>query len=241
MLQNCFLEIWKKIIKETASSIKKPSNLVIVSKFTIWFFPSQGLRGLMLAVMLSALMSSLTSVFNSAATLFTMDFYKLVRKNAAEAELMVVGRIFVAVLIGVSVLWVPIVQESNSGVLMDYLQSVQSAMGAPIAAVFICGVASRKTTEPGAACGLLVGIVIGAIHFILNSVVFRTPPCGEKVIKSCSFYKIWVNYFSNIKVGERGFIEKSKKNNSPEFLALTKVLSSVAHHKADLFARCHPP
>ena len=57
----------------------------------------------MLAVMLSALMSSLTSVFNSASTVFTMDFYKLIRKNAPEAELMIVGRIFVAVLIGESI------------------------------------------------------------------------------------------------------------------------------------------
>ena len=135
----------------------------------------------MLAVMLSALMSSLTSVFNSASTVFTMDFYKLVRKNAPEAELMIVGRVFVAILIGVSVLWVPIVMESNSGVLMDYLQSVQSAMGAPIAAVFICAVASRRTTEPGASAGLLVGMIIGVAHFVLTNAIWKAPACGEPV------------------------------------------------------------
>ena len=85
-------------------------------------------------------------------------------------------------------LWVPIVMESNSGVLMDYLQSVQSAMGAPIAAVFISAVASRRTTEPGAAAGLLVGIVIGATHFTVTNVVYTTPACGQPVSIFLPYY-----------------------------------------------------
>ena len=58
-----------------------------------------GLRGLMLAVMLAALMSSLTSVFNSSSTIFTMDIYKFIRPKAAEKELLFAGRAFVFVLV----------------------------------------------------------------------------------------------------------------------------------------------
>lgn len=56
------------------------------------FLLTAGLRGLMLAVILAALMSSLTSVFNSSSTLFTLDLYQRVRPNAPEMELMIVGR-----------------------------------------------------------------------------------------------------------------------------------------------------
>lgn len=56
------------------------------------FFLTAGLRGLMLAVILAALMSSLTSVFNSSSTLFTLDLYQRARPHASEMELMIVGR-----------------------------------------------------------------------------------------------------------------------------------------------------
>lgn len=51
-----------------------------------------GLRGLMIAVMMAALMSSLTSIFNSSSTLFTMDIWKKHRPRASERELLLVGR-----------------------------------------------------------------------------------------------------------------------------------------------------
>lgn len=59
-----------------------------------------GLKGLLLAVMLAALMSSLTATFNSGSTLFTMDIWKRVRKQASPTELILVGRLFMLVLIG---------------------------------------------------------------------------------------------------------------------------------------------
>lgn len=72
-----------------------------------------GARGLMLAVMMAALMSSLTSIFNSSSTIFTMDIYKRIRTKAKDWELMVVGRVFVLVLVGISILWLPIIQASK--------------------------------------------------------------------------------------------------------------------------------
>ena len=52
----------------------------------------EGMRGIMISVMLAALMSDLTSIFNSASTLFTMDIYRKLRSNAKTKELLLVGR-----------------------------------------------------------------------------------------------------------------------------------------------------
>lgn len=54
--------------------------------------PHAGLRGLMIAVMMAALVSSLTSIFNSSSTLFTMDIWRQLRPGAGERELLLVGR-----------------------------------------------------------------------------------------------------------------------------------------------------
>ncbi|XP_074868376.1 sodium/glucose cotransporter 1 isoform X2 [Carettochelys insculpta] len=120
-----------------------------------------GLRGLMLSVMLASLMSSLTSIFNSASTLFTMDIYTKIRTQASERELMVAGRLFMLILIGVSIAWVPVVQSSQSGQLFDYIQSITSYLGPPIAAVFLLGIFVKRVNEQGAFWGLVIGLVIG--------------------------------------------------------------------------------
>lgn len=72
-----------------------------------------GARGLMLAVMMAALMSSLTSIFNSSSAIFTMDIWKRIRPKSKDWELMVVGRVFVVVLVVISILWIPIIQASQ--------------------------------------------------------------------------------------------------------------------------------
>ena len=81
-----------------------------------------GARGLMLAVMMAALMSSLTSIFNSSSTIFTMDIWTRVRNKPSETELLVVGRTFVIVLVAVSIAWIPIIQNFNSSQLFVYIQ-----------------------------------------------------------------------------------------------------------------------
>uniref|UniRef100_A0A3B3QKK3 Sodium/glucose cotransporter 1 n=1 Tax=Paramormyrops kingsleyae TaxID=1676925 RepID=A0A3B3QKK3_9TELE len=125
-----------------------------------------GLRGLMLSVMLASLMSSLTSIFNSASTLFTMDIYTKIRPSASEKELMIAGRVFILGLIAVSIAWIPIVQTGQSGQLFDYIQSITSYLGPPIAAVFLLGIFCKRVNEPGAFYGLLVGLVIGLARMI---------------------------------------------------------------------------
>uniref|UniRef100_A0A2I2YBZ0 Sodium/mannose cotransporter SLC5A10 n=1 Tax=Gorilla gorilla gorilla TaxID=9595 RepID=A0A2I2YBZ0_GORGO len=137
-----------------------------------------GLRGLMIAVMLAALMSSLTSIFNSSSTLFTMDIWRRLRPRSGERELLLVGRLVIVALIGVSVAWIPVLQDSNSGQLFIYMQSVTSSLAPPVTAVFVLGVFWQRANEQGAFWGLIAGLVVGATRLVLEF-LNPAPPCGE--------------------------------------------------------------
>ncbi|KAG7499438.1 sodium/glucose cotransporter 1 [Solea senegalensis] len=137
-----------------------------------------GLRGLMLSVMLASLMSSLTSIFNSASTLFTMDIYTKIRKSASEKELMIAGRVFILVLIGVSIAWIPVVQNAQSGQLFDYIQSITSYLTPPIAAVFMLAIFCKRVNEAGAFYGLTIGLLIGLSRMI-TEFIYGTGSCVE--------------------------------------------------------------
>ncbi|XP_030068975.1 sodium/mannose cotransporter SLC5A10 [Microcaecilia unicolor] len=145
-------------------------------KLVIMLMPS-GLRGLMIAVMMAALMSSLTSIFNSSSTLFTMDIWRKIRKSATERELLLVGRIVTVVLVVISVVWIPILQNANSGQLYVYIQSVTSYLAPPVTAVFTLAVFWKRANEQGAFWGLMVGLVVGLSRMILEF-VYPIPRCG---------------------------------------------------------------
>ncbi|XP_037672880.1 solute carrier family 5 member 4-like [Choloepus didactylus] len=125
-----------------------------------------GLRGLMLSVMLASLMSSLTSIFNSASTLFTIDLYTKIRKRASETELLIAGRLFIILLIVISILWVPFVQLSQNGQLFHYIESISSYLGPPIAAVFLLAIFYKRVNEQGAFWGLITGLIVGLVRMI---------------------------------------------------------------------------
>jgi SSS family solute:Na+ symporter len=119
-----------------------------------------GLRGLVVAGLLAALMSSLSSVFNSTSTLVTIDVYRKIRTIASERELVLVGQATTAVLVGLGLLWIPLMRLI-SGQLYQYLQSVQAYISPPIAAVFLIGVLWRRVNATGAMAALLAGFVLG--------------------------------------------------------------------------------
>ncbi|XP_032896642.1 sodium/myo-inositol cotransporter 2-like isoform X2 [Amblyraja radiata] len=137
-----------------------------------------GLRGLMMSVMIAALMSSLTSIFNSASTLFTMDIWHHLRPLCSEWELMVVGRVFVLALVVLSVLWIPLVQMSRGGQLFMYIQSISSYLQPPVAVIFIAGCFWRRTNEMGAFWGLLLGVLVGCCRMVLDF-IYPEPLCGQ--------------------------------------------------------------
>ena len=128
-----------------------------------------GLRGLVAAGLLAALMSSLASVFNSCSTLFTIDIYKKLRPNTPEKKLVRTGQIATAIIVVIGMAWIP-VMANISGVLYEYLQSVQSYIAPPITAVFLLGIFSKRINGTGAYVTLVVGLIVGAVRIILELV-----------------------------------------------------------------------
>ncbi|WP_339814977.1 sodium:solute symporter [uncultured Imperialibacter sp.] len=126
-----------------------------------------GLKGLVAAGLLAALMSSLASVFNSCSTLFTVDIYKKLRPETPDDKLLKVGRIATGIVVVLGILWIPIMQNI-SGVLYEYLQSVQSYIAPPIAAVFLLGIFHKRINSRGALTTLIVGMAVVFIRLSLE-------------------------------------------------------------------------
>jgi SSS family solute:Na+ symporter len=124
-----------------------------------------GLRGLVVAGLLAALMSSLSAVFNSCATLITWDVYREMRPRASERQLVMVGQASTAVLVGLGLLWIPFMRNI-SGQLYQYLQSVQAYISPPIAAVFLIGILWPRANAKGAMTALLLGFALGVIRLV---------------------------------------------------------------------------
>ncbi|XP_036923333.1 sodium/glucose cotransporter 1-like [Sturnira hondurensis] len=126
----------------------------------------KGARGLMLSTLWASLMSSLTSIFNSASALFTLDIYTQIRPMATEKELMVTGRFFVIILLALTTIRVHLVQTTHSEQLFNYMQAVMSYLVPPIAAVFMLAVFCKRVTEQGAFWGLIGGLLTGFIRMV---------------------------------------------------------------------------
>lgn len=136
-----------------------------------------GLRGLVAAGLLAALMSSLASVFNSCSTLFTVDIYKKLRPLTPEVKLLQVGRLATGIVVILGIAWIPIMQNI-SGVLYEYLQSVQSYIAPPITAVFLLGIFSKRINSYGAMATLIAGLTAAATRLVLELSRARLDPDG---------------------------------------------------------------
>lgn len=119
-----------------------------------------GFKGLVVCGILAALMSSLASLFNSSAMLFTIDFYKKYKPLASEKQLLYVGRMATVVVVVLGILWIPVMKSVGS-VLYTYLQDVQSVLAPGIAAAFLLGITSKRVTPKGGMWGLIAGFIIG--------------------------------------------------------------------------------
>nr|KAF6294920.1 solute carrier family 5 member 11 [Pipistrellus kuhlii] len=113
-----------------------------------------------------------------ASTIFTMDLWNRLRPRASERELMIVGRLFVLLLVLVSILWIPVIQASQGGQLFIYIQSISSYLQPPVAVVFILGCFWRRSTEKGAFAGLTVGLLLGLVRLVLDF-VYPQPQCHQ--------------------------------------------------------------
>lgn len=134
-----------------------------------------GLRGLVAAGLMAALMSSLASVFNSCSTLFTVDVYKKLKPQTPEKELLRIGRIATAIVVVLGIAWIPIMQNI-SGVLYEYLQSVQSYIAPPITAVFLLGIFYKRINSKGALITLIAGMIVAFIRIGLELSINNLEP-----------------------------------------------------------------
>ena len=119
-----------------------------------------GVKGLVVCGILAALMSSLASLFNSSAMLFTIDFWKRLKPETSEKSLVRIGQTATVVIVILGILWIPIMR-SVGNVLYNYLQDVQSVLAPGIAAAFLLGICWKRATPKGGQWGLLSGIIIG--------------------------------------------------------------------------------
>lgn len=143
-----------------------------------------GFKGLVVGGILAALMSSLASLYNSSATLFTVDFYQKYRPQAPESELVRVGRIATATVVVLGVLWIPVMRGLGK-FLYSYLQDVQSMLAPGIAAVFMLGILSKRITPRAGLVGLLTGFVLGMTR--LGFKIFGTDMSHDTI-----FYSVFV-------------------------------------------------
>jgi SSS family solute:Na+ symporter len=134
-----------------------------------------GLRGLVAAGLMAALMSSLASVFNSCSTLFTVDVYKKLKPETSEKDLLKIGRWATGVVVILGIAWIPIMQNI-SGVLYEYLQSVQSYIAPPITAVFLLGIFYKRINSRGAIVTLVTGMAIAFIRIGLELAINSLEP-----------------------------------------------------------------
>ena len=124
-----------------------------------------GLRGLVAAGLLAALMSSLASVFNSCSTLFTIDIYQKLFPETPEKKLLNIGRVATGIVVILGIAWIPIMQNI-SGVLYEYLQSVQSYIAPPITAIFLLGIFWKRINKQGALATLVGGFILGMSRLV---------------------------------------------------------------------------
>lgn len=150
-----------------------------------------GFTGLVVGGILAALMSSLASLFNSSATLFTVDFYKKYRPEATEKHLVRVGRIATAVVVVLGILWIPVMKGLGK-VLYAYLQDVQSLLAPGIAAVFLLGILSKRTTPAAGYAGLVTGFILGMTRLALK--IFAGGLNQEGLIYTVFVAPNWLHY-----------------------------------------------
>jgi SSS family solute:Na+ symporter len=154
-----------------------------------------GVRGIVVAGLLAALMSSLSGVFNASSTLFTMDFYSKFRPKASQHQLVWVGRIATTAMVLIGLLWIPVIQGGKG--LYDYLQGVQSYLAPPIFVVFFLGVFFKRLNAKGCLSALIVGFLLGMFRLGVDTpVALKDMPFFAKLFGEFSGYEqgsfLWI-------------------------------------------------
>lgn len=185
-------------------------------------FLPMGIKGLAIAGLLAALMSSLSSAFNSSSTLVTMDFYKQYRPDASDKSLVRFGQLATIVLVILSLGWIPFMRTLMGGGIFHYLQSVQAYISPPIAAVFLFGLMYKWINAKGAIVALWTGFALGILRLVTEflskeGIITVTEDSFLGMLLSINFlhYALVLFIFSTVVLMA---VSKAGKPQSPDLL-----------------------
>ena len=150
-----------------------------------------GVKGLVVCGILAALMSSLASLFNSSAMLFTIDFYKRFKPTTSETKLVKIGQLATVVIVTLGILWIPIMRSIGS-VLYEYLQDVQSVLAPGIAAAFLMGISWKRASAKGGYWGLMSGFIIGITRLGAKVYYNTVADASDTLFKTVFFDTNWL-------------------------------------------------
>ena len=152
-----------------AATGKATSHAQAAFPLMVQYLLPSGLRGLVVAGLLSALMGSLAGVFNACSTLFTVDIYQKLRPKASQHEIVRMGRIATATMVLIAMAWIPVVRGATG--LYNYLQSVQGYLAPPIFVVFFFGVFWKRLNAQGCLWAMIVGFALGLFRMLIDTPV----------------------------------------------------------------------
>jgi solute:Na+ symporter, SSS family len=157
-LQHALIDSQGNVIRENA---QQAFPLLVVNVLPV------GARGIVVAGLLAALMSSLAGVFNASSTLFTMDFYSRFRPNATQNQLVWIGRVATAIMVVIGLLWIPVIRGGRG--LYDYLQGIQAYLAPPIFVVFFFGIFMKRLNSAGCLATLITGFAMGLFRLAVDT------------------------------------------------------------------------
>ena len=161
----CFALVSSGKVPELAKNFDAQNAFPLMVKHLL----PPGLRGIVVAGLLSALMGSLAGVFNACSTLFTVDLYEKWKPKATQHQLVRTGRIATVVMVLIAMLWIPVIQGAHG--LYDYLQQVQGYLAPPIFVVFFFGVFWKRLNAQGCFYAMVAGFILGVFRMLVDTPV----------------------------------------------------------------------
>jgi len=125
-----------------------------------------GLKGLMAATLLAALMSTIAAALNSSATLVAVDIVKRLRPSTTDRQQIKYGRIAAVVVMLLAMVWST--QGDKFSSIFEGINKIAAAIAPPVAVVFLFGVFSKRGTNRAAIITLLAGLVLGITAFCVD-------------------------------------------------------------------------
>ena len=176
----CFALVKKNVLPDLTAEFAAKGSQGAFPMMVQYLLPP-GLRGIVVAGLLSALMGSLAGVFNACSTLFTVDIYEKLRPKASQGEIVHVGRLATAVMVVIALLWIPVVKGAHG--LYAYLQSVQGYLAPPIFVVFFFGVFWKRLNAKGCFWAMVIGFIVGLFRMAVDTPItlglFKSYPEGS--------------------------------------------------------------